>query len=75
MKLQINQSGAWRNGVDLPAGDCEDNPNDRMREVMIGAAVLANAVGAKLRIVDDSGRVCWYFTPERRWHRPEGAAS
>lgn len=75
MKLQINQSGAWRNGVDLPARDCSGEPGGQVRDVMLGAAVLANAVGAKLRMVDDDGLVCWYFTPERQWHRPHEARS
>lgn len=62
MKLQINQRGAWRNGLDYPA--------ERHGEVRYAAARLARAADVKLRILDDKDQVTAWFSPNEGWTTP-----
>lgn len=59
MKLQFNQSGAWRNGPDFDATTIE--------AVKHHASILADITGAKLRILNDHGQVELYYTSADYW--------
>lgn len=60
MKLQLNQSGAWRNVAEFPL--------DREADVRAAAVALALAAGhCSLRIVDPSGTVAASWTSREGW--------
>lgn len=60
--LQINTSGAWRNVMRYP--------RERDQEVRTHAALLAEIVGAKLRVIDAAHCVLWYWDRDRGWEKP-----
>lgn len=62
LRLQINDSGAWRNVVRFPA--------DYLPQVKATAPTLAAAGGAKLRIIDQDSRPLLYWTAVGCWEEP-----
>lgn len=59
MRIDFNQSGSWRKGPDFDERDIE--------LVKEAAARFADLAGAKLRIVGESGEVCYYRDAEFAW--------
>lgn len=61
-RLQFNMTGAWRNVVDYPAY--------REVEVRQAAVNLARIVGAKVRVLNQDGKVLMHWTQQAGWHKP-----
>lgn len=59
MRIDFNQSGSWRKGPDFDERDIE--------LVKEAAARFADLVGAKLRIIGESGEVFAYRDAEFAW--------
>lgn len=59
MKLQINQNGAWRNALDFDAST--------IQAIKHHASILADIAGAKLRILDNAGKVTEHYTSSNYW--------
>lgn len=68
MKLQLNQSGSWRNVVEF------EDSKERTLAVGDAAAELGKAVGGKIgfRLLDDDGDVMGYLSaPFSEWTKPD----
>ena len=67
MRLQINDSGAWRHVLSFPEG--------RWRRARLLTEELADLAhgSVKLRITDEQGSVSAYWLPDQGWVNPAWA--
>lgn len=67
MKLQVNNSGAWKQIADLPADAVEQVKRAAQRIGQAAALVNGRVV---FRLVDDDGEVALYWDIQRGWYLP-----
>jgi hypothetical protein len=66
MKLQVNDTGAWKNVVKFGS---EDLDLVKTNAGLLGEAAQGVEAHVKFRVVDDFDKVCFYWEPARGWFK------